>query len=369
MSNKRKTDTELWNKDWFLNMPPIYMLFYNYFKDNCDYAGIWRPQFRRFELITGEKIDGDKALKYFNTDKERVIVLDNGKWFLKNFYSFHYGKSFNLNNNLHVCAFNRMCENGLGLKHLYGVTDFIGNIIIDEYGEFRIYNDSNKKRKGVPTFSTLASRTFKSSVILYLQNYIKINRPLSGVCQNSNRGLTEVCQGSEKGDSAKKPKSFLDGISEVCQGSVQKLTDLWADIHEIEIHLITINITINNININNIESLDKLVEEFVKFGWLEVKNGVSGKNFPENEESEKSGKKITRPKSEEECVEYFKSKGYYNPTIEGVKFFHYHNSKGWKIGKNPVVNWHSAAAYWNRNNMSKLENKKKYVEPNKGGRF
>ena len=228
MANKRKTDTELWNKDWFLNMPPIYMLFYNYFKDNCDYAGIWRPQFRRFELITGEKIDGDKAIKYFNTDKERVIVLDNGKWYLKNFYSFHYGKSFNLNNNLHVCAFNRMCENGLGLRDLYGVTDFTGDIIIDQYGEFRINHKSNKKRKGLPTFSTLASRTFKSSIISYLKRYNSIFRGLSEVCQDSNRGLSGVCQRSENekstvDKSGEKSENFLDGISEVCQRSVRGL--------------------------------------------------------------------------------------------------------------------------------------------------
>ena len=109
------------------------------------------------------------------------------------------------------------------------------------------------------------------------------------------------------------------------------------------------------------------MEEFEKFGFLEKETDST--NLESGKSKKSVSKKYPKPESENECVEYFKSKNYYNPTIEGVKFFHYHNSKGWKIGKNPVVNWHSAAAYWNRNNMSKIENKKKYVEPNKGGRF
>lgn len=34
------------------------------------------------------------------------------------------------------------------------------------------------------------------------------------------------------------------------------------------------------------------------------------------------------------------------PESEGRKFFHYYQSQGWKVGKNPMINFNSAMAGW-----------------------
>ncbi len=46
----------------------------------------------------------------------------------------------------------------------------------------------------------------------------------------------------------------------------------------------------------------------------------------------------------EEAESYFIEKG--ASKIESDKFFYFYESKGWKVGKNPMVNWKSAASGW-----------------------
>lgn len=37
------------------------------------------------------------------------------------------------------------------------------------------------------------------------------------------------------------------------------------------------------------------------------------------------------------------------PLAEAEKFFDYYESNGWRVGRNPMKNWHSAVGNWNRN--------------------
>jgi hypothetical protein len=48
----------------------------------------------------------------------------------------------------------------------------------------------------------------------------------------------------------------------------------------------------------------------------------------------------------EEVVAYCKEKGY---TFDPEYFFHYHESRGWMIGKCPMKNWHSACVTFQKN--------------------
>jgi hypothetical protein len=113
--SKRYTDTEIWDEDWFIDLEGPYQLFWFYVKDRCDHAGFWRPNFKRFEQISGHKIHKDKFLELANHEKQRIIVLDNGKWFLVNYISFHYSV-LNLKNRFHNSVYetfrkNVNCEN------------------------------------------------------------------------------------------------------------------------------------------------------------------------------------------------------------------------------------------------------------------
>lgn len=62
-----------------------------------------------------------------------------------------------------------------------------------------------------------------------------------------------------------------------------------------------------------------------------------------NESKLKEKKKDIYP-TIEEAESYFIEKG--ASKIESDKFFYFYESKGWKVGKNPMVNWKSAASGW-----------------------
>jgi hypothetical protein len=69
--------------------------------------------------------------------------------------------------------------------------------------------------------------------------------------------------------------------------------------------------------------------------------------------------------STEEVYEYMVEKEFEFAKIESEKFINFFESKGWKVGKNPMKNWKSAIANWiihfyernkiNTNKISKLE--------------
>lgn len=99
---KRFTSTDIWQEDWFLELSKEYMLAWFYIKDNCNHAGIWRPNKRQLEFITNSKIDLNEFLSLLNSEKERVVVLEDGKWYLADFISFQYGNILNENNRVHA---------------------------------------------------------------------------------------------------------------------------------------------------------------------------------------------------------------------------------------------------------------------------
>ncbi len=113
--SKRFHDTEVWLEDWFLKLPDKYKLFWFWIKDTCDHAGIFKPNTHLFEITLNTKINLTEALILFNTDKERIIVLGNGKWFLSGFIKFQYGKSLNMKNRVHESIAKILTDNDIDL--------------------------------------------------------------------------------------------------------------------------------------------------------------------------------------------------------------------------------------------------------------
>jgi hypothetical protein len=113
---KRFTDTMKWNEDWYLDLSLIDKLFWIYICDNCDHAGIFKPNKRMFELLIGGEIDVQKFLNTVNQDKPRICVLGNGRWFLAGFIEFQYGNKLNPNNRVHKSILNILNDNDLNLE-------------------------------------------------------------------------------------------------------------------------------------------------------------------------------------------------------------------------------------------------------------
>ena len=113
------TVTILGEQDWYVALPNKYKLFFNYIKDKCDDSGVWRPNKELIQRIISEPINLNEFLVFVNTEeKERILVLSNGKWFLKDYFFFQYGDKFNPHSPVHRGVLKRMVSHGVHIKEL-----------------------------------------------------------------------------------------------------------------------------------------------------------------------------------------------------------------------------------------------------------
>jgi hypothetical protein len=84
---KRLTDTDKWKKAWFRKLNPIHKIFWQYLIDNCDHAGIWNVDLELAQYSIGGKLSKEKILKDFS---KQIYVIDDNRWFIKDFIEFQY---------------------------------------------------------------------------------------------------------------------------------------------------------------------------------------------------------------------------------------------------------------------------------------
>lgn len=99
---KRFIATEIWDEDWFLDMPNEYKLFWFYMLSACDHAGIFKVNLRSFSGLLQVSVSPSTALQLFNAGKERVTIISDTVWYIEDFFVFQYGQTFNINNKLHA---------------------------------------------------------------------------------------------------------------------------------------------------------------------------------------------------------------------------------------------------------------------------
>ena len=86
-----------------------------------------------------------------------------------------------------------------------------------------------------------------------------------------------------------------------------------------------------------------------------LSNSNSNSNSKANEEAKQNkitnktaNNKTAQPESLQQCVEYFIAND--SDQSEAEKFYFFYDSKGWKVGKNAMKRWRSAAKGWIRKN-------------------
>ena len=90
---KRFTDTEIWDKSWFMSLSPKLKCFVKYVRDKCDIAGIWHPNYMLASVYIGEQVDENDLLLI--DDGEQFESLPDGKILCKGFIDFQYGGKLN----------------------------------------------------------------------------------------------------------------------------------------------------------------------------------------------------------------------------------------------------------------------------------
>jgi hypothetical protein len=121
--SKRFHDTEIWKQDWFLELPYEYKFLWFYIKDTCDHAGIWKPNTKFVEFVSGKPIDLKKAQSLFNGEKGRIEVLTNGRWLIPDFIVFQYGHNLNPKNRVHQSVLGILATNEVKLTSIRGLLD------------------------------------------------------------------------------------------------------------------------------------------------------------------------------------------------------------------------------------------------------
>src|SRR5689334_12891340 len=99
---KRFTETGIWkNQKWFKRLSPINKLFWNYLKDSCDHAGVWKidylaltedmgvDSFSIQDFVNECNQDFDK-LTGLPVLKERILVHENQIIWITGFVQFQY---------------------------------------------------------------------------------------------------------------------------------------------------------------------------------------------------------------------------------------------------------------------------------------
>jgi hypothetical protein len=97
---KRFTDTEIWDKSWFMDLSPKMKCFVKFVRDKCDIAGLWHPNYTLASLYIGERVEENDLLLI--DEGEQFEKLPDGKILCKGFIDFQYGGKLNPSSPIHA---------------------------------------------------------------------------------------------------------------------------------------------------------------------------------------------------------------------------------------------------------------------------
>tara|TARA_R100001594_G_C4011715_1_gene257126 strand:+ start:39 stop:704 length:666 start_codon:yes stop_codon:yes gene_type:complete len=144
----------------------------------------------------------------------------------------------------------------------------------------------------------------------------------------------------------------VDQLPESLEKQVTKISDKKYFIKDfIEFQYGTLNPNVNaHKSVINILTKHNIIESTLNEPLNNPNLGVKDKDKDKDKVKDKVKVKTTTFKKPtlDECRDYFVERKYNNARYEAEKFFDFYESKGWKVGKNPMKNWHSASSNWNR---------------------
>lgn len=120
---KRFFATELWEEDWFLEMPKEYQMLWFFVLSKCDHAGIFRVNLKVFSNLSGSPISAPQALAYFNAGKARIREISASIWLIEDFFSFQYGENLNPNNRVHKSILEIYKKHNINILSIRGLNE------------------------------------------------------------------------------------------------------------------------------------------------------------------------------------------------------------------------------------------------------
>lgn len=86
---KRFTDTELWDKEWFMLLSCKLKCLVKLVRDKCDLSGVWSPNWKLACDYIGEKVTAAELIAI--DEGKQFLMLENGKILCIGFIEFQYG--------------------------------------------------------------------------------------------------------------------------------------------------------------------------------------------------------------------------------------------------------------------------------------
>lgn len=87
---KRFIDTTIWTQNkWFRKLKPEHKLFWFYLLTTCDSVGVWEEDLELASFIIGFDFSNTKLLEDLGN---QILVLNDKKWWIKDFCTFQYGE-------------------------------------------------------------------------------------------------------------------------------------------------------------------------------------------------------------------------------------------------------------------------------------
>lgn len=85
---KRFTDTQIWEKEWFMALSPRLKCLWRYLTERCDQSGVWEPNWQLASIYIGEAVSSDDLSSF----GKHIEILETGKIFIPDFINFQYGR-------------------------------------------------------------------------------------------------------------------------------------------------------------------------------------------------------------------------------------------------------------------------------------
>lgn len=167
---KRFTDTEIWDKEWFMNLSPKLKCLVKFVRDKCDVAGIWQPNWtlaNTYVKAENERISEADLIGI--DDGNQFKKLSNGQIFCIGFIAFQYGElSEKCPPHKKIISILKKYQL-IDDKVLLGYCNPIARVQEEEEDKEEVMEVEKEKEKGVQGDETLSAQ-FDRFWILYDKN-------------------------------------------------------------------------------------------------------------------------------------------------------------------------------------------------------
>lgn len=169
---KRFFATDIWEEDWFLDMPNEYKQFWFYILAKCDHAGIFKVNVRSFRGLVGVELGSSKALTLFNTGKQRIRIIKDDVWLIEDFFVYQYGPVMNLQNKVHNSIAKIYKKHGVSLTSIRGLKDLKDGVKDKDKDKELESNEDNKGGLGEKEGEERESEDLPNIVIYDIEQYL-----------------------------------------------------------------------------------------------------------------------------------------------------------------------------------------------------